>query len=51
MNDECVTVCELDVGEFESRPGSILDSIEDHGGWRKQKEGSFRLQKLCDRFG
>ena len=51
VDDECVAVCELEVGEFESRTGSILDSAEESGGWRKQKEDSFCLQKLRDRFG
>ena len=50
MDDECAAVCELEVGELESRSGSILDSVEESGGRRKQKEDSFRLQKLCDRF-
>ena len=50
MDDECVAVCELEVGEFESRSGSILDSVEKSRGWRKQKENSFSLQKLGDRF-
>ena len=51
MDNECVPVCELEFGEFESRFGGILDSIENSGGRRKQKEDSFQLQKPCDRFG
>ena len=51
MDDECVAVCGLEVGRIESRFSSILDSVEESGGRGKQKEDSFRLQKLCDRFG
>ena len=50
MDDECVAVCGFELAEIESRSGGILDSVEESGGWCKQKEDSFCLQKLGDRF-
>ena len=31
MDDEWDTIREIEVGEIESRPGSILDSVEESG--------------------